>query len=90
VAAIVPVHKRLVADLTALRRRMQRDADAGAATGEPLKLEGLAIVDERHVAIVNDNDFAVPQAGTGTPRRSSRLWIVELPVDLSSLAAAVP
>jgi hypothetical protein len=78
-AGIVPVTKRLVADLAPLRPRMisdvYRDAVTDPAAAE-LKLEGLAVVGPRQIAIVNDNDFGVHTAGA--PPRSC-LWIIELP-----------
>ena len=78
-AGIVPVTKRLVADLAPLRPRMiadvYRDAVPDPATAE-LKLEGMAVVGPRQIAIVNDNDFGVHTAG---PPPRSCLWIIELP-----------
>jgi hypothetical protein len=46
-----------------------------------LKLEGLAVLDDRHIALVNDNDFSVHD-----PTRPQRtcIWIVELAEPLSS------
>jgi hypothetical protein len=77
-AGIVPVAKRLVADLAPLRPRMIADVygEAVDPAKAELKLEGMAVVGPRHVAIVNDNDFGVHTAGD--PPRSC-LWIVELP-----------
>jgi len=76
-AGIVPVTKTLVADLTDLRAEMRGQADGGAPTDEPLKLEGLAVIDERHVAVLNDDDFGVH--GPPQRRRRTCLWLVELP-----------
>lgn len=76
-AGIAPVRKELVADLTRLRAAMAAEADDSAdARHGPLKLEGLAVLDERHVVIVNDNDFGV-QGKDGTARRTC-LWTIEL------------
>jgi hypothetical protein len=75
-AGIVPVAKRLVGDLTGLREVMAAQADGGRVRHGALKLEGLAIVDERHVLIANDDDFGVH--GGGLERRRSFLWLVEL------------
>lgn len=69
------VQKRLVADLGPLLPGMRHDVFGGVEPqGEGLKLEGLAIVGERRIAIVNDNDFGVTDG-----RARSCLWIVELP-----------
>jgi len=76
-AGIVPVTKTLVADLTDLRAEMRGQADGGAPTDEPLKLEGLAVIDERHVAVLNDDDFGVH--GPPQRRRRTCLWLDELP-----------
>lgn len=81
-AGIVPATKTLVADLTKLRKRMRVEVDAGSGKGGPLKLEGLAVLDDRHVAIVNDNDFGGPRAGSRGMGRATRVWIVELPEPL--------
>jgi hypothetical protein len=86
-AKIAPVRKTLVADLTALRARMRDEVDGAAGAGGALKLEGLAVLDERHVALVNDDDFGVPQAAAGRPGRGCRVWIVELPAALPGVAA---
>lgn len=55
---LLPVRKQLVADLTELGLR---EAD---------KAEGLAVVDEKTLAVVNDNDFS---------ERPSRLILIHLP-----------
>lgn len=76
---IVPVTKRLVADLAPLRARMIADVYGDAVTDPKsveLKLEGMAVVGPRQVALVNDNDFGVHTAG---PPPRSCLWIIELP-----------
>jgi hypothetical protein len=75
-AGITPVRKQLVADLGPLRKKMTKQADGGEKGGGPLKLEGLAVVDSRHVLIVNDNDFGVD--GSGSRPRASLLWMIEL------------
>ena len=73
-AGIVPVAKRLVADLGPLRDLMTAQADGGEARHGPLKLEGLAIVGDRHLLIANDDDFGVHGKSDG--RRRSLLWLV--------------
>ncbi len=86
-AGIVPVAKRLVADLAPLRPRMIADVygeGADPAKAE-LKLEGLAVVGPRHVAIVNDNDFGVHVSG---PPPRTCLWILE--VDEPTTPAVLP
>lgn len=62
--------KRLIVDLTAL-------------PGIPGKIEGLAVLDDRTLAVANDNDFDVGaidadgnNQGKGT---RSRLWVIGLP-----------
>jgi hypothetical protein len=80
-AGVAPVKKTLVADLTAARRQMWAEATAGgrdrnASSDEGLlKLEGLAVLDDRRVALVNDNDFSVHD-----PKKPQRtcIWVVEL------------
>lgn len=89
-AGIAPVRKRLVADLTALRERMRAEVDGGEAAGGALKLEGLAVIDGRHVAVVNDDDFGLPQGAGGRPGRGTRVWIIEIPTDFDAVAAAAP
>lgn len=77
-AGIVPIRKKLVADLAGLRPAMLRDVyGEAAANGDlELKLEGMAIMDSRHVVLVNDNDFGVhaPQGASSPPRTC--LWVV--------------
>lgn len=77
----MPVAKRLVGDLTTLRETMAAQADGGRVRHGSLKLEGLAVVDERHALIANDDDFGVH--GSGPERRRSFLWLVELGEALS-------
>jgi hypothetical protein len=78
-AGVEPVRKTLVADLRGLRKSMQGEVDGGQAGDGALKIEGLAVVDARHVAFVNDNDFGVPQGAAGAAGRRTRVWLVELP-----------
>ncbi|MFM7137778.1 MAG: esterase-like activity of phytase family protein [Planctomycetota bacterium] len=75
-AGIVPAGKRLVADLGPLREAMTAQADGGRPLHGPLKLEGLAVVDDRHVLVANDDDFGVHGKKGG--RRRSLFWLVEL------------
>lgn len=86
-AGIVAVSKRLVADLGPLLPAMSRHVHGDVASAPPLKLEGIAILGPRHVAIVNDNDFALaanpaadagPDRGSGPRPPRTCLWIVEL------------
>lgn len=86
-AGITSVGKTLVADLASLRQRMLADVDDETRGGGALKLEGLAVIDARHVAIVNDDDFGVPQAVAGRSGRGCRVWIVELPAALPGIVA---
>lgn len=80
--------KRLVADLGPLLPRFR--ADAGLGADAPLKLEGLALLDERHVALVNDDDFGIHARGAERPR--SCLWVVRLarPVARPTAASVRP
>ena len=84
-AGITPVKKTLVADLTAARRQMWAEATTGDSNASAeqalLKLEGLAVLDGRRVALVNDNDFSVPDPQQ--PQRTC-IWIVELEQPLRS------
>lgn len=82
-AGITPVRKTLAADLGSLRKKMTKEADGGQKGGGPLKLEGLAFVDSRHVLVVNDNDFGVD--GSGSRSRASLLWMIELERPLPGL-----
>jgi hypothetical protein len=82
-AGIVPVGKRLVADLGTLREAMTAQADGGRPLHGPLKLEGLAIVDDWHVLLANDDDFGV-HGKQDSPRRSF-LWLVELDRPLGAI-----
>ena len=84
-AGIVPVRKRLVADLASLRETMAAQADGGRQLHGPLKLEGIAIVDDRHVLVANDDDFGVH--GDGPRRRRSFAWLLELEQPLAASAA---
>lgn len=75
-AGISPLRKTLAADLASLRRTMKKQADGDEKQGGPLKLEGLAVVDGRHVLVIDDNDFGV--AGGDRRSRATMLWMVEL------------
>jgi hypothetical protein len=86
-AGVAPVKKTLVADLTAARRQMwseategrggdtKKSAESDSEAEGLLKLEGLAVLDDRRIALVNDNDFSVHD-----PKKPQRtcIWIVEL------------
>lgn len=78
-AGFVPLPKTLVADLAPLLARIR--ADIGHPADAAVKLEGLAVLDERRVMLVNDNDFGVT-ADPGQPSPRSCLWIVTMPADL--------
>lgn len=82
-AGIVPVGKRLVADLGTLREAMTAQADGGRPLHGPLKLEGLALVGDRHVLLGNDDDFGVHGKQDG--RRRSFIWLVELDRPLGAI-----
>jgi hypothetical protein len=87
-AGIVPANKRLVADLGPLRGRMLRDVYGDRAEPEAsLKLEGLAVLRDGRVALINDNDFSVHKPA-GEPAAHTCLWILSLPN--SHLIAASP
>ena len=77
-----PVAKTLVADLEpllpAMRQAAAGDPAKGAANDTPLKIEGLAVLDERHVALVNDDDFGVREDAADDPRARTCLWVVRL------------
>ncbi len=80
-AGIRPLPKTLVADLAPLLPQIR--TDIGHPADAAVKLEGLAVLDERRVMLVNDNDFGVT-ADPGQPSPRSCLWIVTLPADLSA------
>ena len=91
-AGIVPVRKRLVADLGPLLPEIEAAVHGGpspAGKRRQLKLEGLAILDERHVAIVNDDDFAVHARDGATAPRSC-LFVIELATPLPGGVAVPP
>lgn len=82
-AGIEPLRKSLVADLGPLVPRLREDAfGPDSDPGSKLKLEGLAILDEQRVLLVNDDDFGV-HARPGSPRPRSCLWVVRLPAPLA-------
>lgn len=71
--AVIPVTKTLVVDLSTL--------------GElPIKIEGVAVIDEHTIAIANDNDFQIGDVGpdgnnvnTGVP---SQVFIIDIPAGI--------
>ena len=77
---IEPLPKVLVADLAPLLPRIR--SDIGLPPGTAVKLEGLAVLDERRVLFVNDNDFGV-MADPHRPPPRSMLWVVTLPAVLT-------
>ena len=77
--------KTLVADLGPLLPQLARDITGGQWKPEPtepvagLKLEGMAILDSKHVIIGNDNDFNIDQMlDQDEPIRRSCLWVIAL------------
>jgi len=82
-ADIRPVAKTLVADLEPLLPAMRRAAvgepEKRDASNAPLKIEGLAVLDDRHVALVNDDDFGVREDAADDPWARTCLWVVRLP-----------
>ena len=88
-AGVKPIKKTLVADLASLLPSFASDITAGQwqpDVGEPvagLKLEGLAVLDSKHVIIVNDNDFNVDSLfDENEMRRRSCMWVLLLPQSL--------
>ncbi len=88
-ADVVPVIKTLVADLASLLPSFASDISAGQwqpEVGEQvagLKLEGLAVLDSKHVILVNDNDFNVDSLfDDNEVRRRSCMWVLSLPQSL--------
>jgi hypothetical protein len=91
-AGIVPVQKRLVADLGGLLPEIESAVYGGPSPSgklRQLKLEGLAILDERHVLIVNDNDFGV-HVREGRPVPKSCLFVIVIPEPLDSSSPGEP
>jgi hypothetical protein len=83
-AGIEPLRKSLVADLGPLVPRLREDAfGSDSDAGSKLKLEGLAMLDDQRVLLVNDDDFGV-HARPGSPRPRSCLWVVRLPAPLAA------
>jgi hypothetical protein len=86
---VAPVKKTLVADLASLLPSFASDITAGQwqpEVGEQvagLKLEGLAVLDNKHVILVNDNDFNVDSLfDENEMRRRSCMWVLLLPQSL--------
>ena len=78
-----------MADLASLLPSFASDITAGQwqpEVGEQvagLKLEGLAVLDSKHVIIVNDNDFNVDSLfDENEMRRRSCMWVLLLPQSL--------
>jgi hypothetical protein len=81
-AGIEPLRKSLVADLGQLVPRLREDVFGSAAkAGSKLKLEGLALLDDHRVLLVNDDDFGVHTRSAAVKPRSC-LWVVRLPTPL--------
>ncbi|MFM7107465.1 MAG: esterase-like activity of phytase family protein, partial [Planctomycetaceae bacterium] len=86
-AGIRPVRKTLVADLAPLAARLQRDIEPGGDGRVPrkladLKFEGLTVLADGRIAVLNDNDFDVVADGSAAaapPRRRTCLWILTVP-----------
>ena len=85
-AGIVPMEKTLVADLAALVPLFRRDVFGGdGSAGARLKLEGIAVLDDQQIMLVNDNDFSVPGATSDdTEVARSWLWVIGLANPLPS------
>ena len=90
-AGVKPIKKTLVADLASLLPLFASDITAGQwqpQVGEKvagLKLEGLAVLDDKHVVIVNDNDFNVDGLfDENEVERRSCMWVLSLPHPLKS------
>jgi hypothetical protein len=87
-ATIAPVAKTLLADLAPILDDMRAGtADGGSARRDtkksgPLKLEGLAVADEQHVFLVNDDDFGIHEDADDDPPPRTCLWVVRLPSSL--------
>jgi hypothetical protein len=88
-ADVRPIKKTLVADLASLLPSFASDITAGQwqpEVGEQvagLKLEGLAVLDSKHLIIVNDNDFNVDNLfDEGEAKRRSCMWVLSLPQSL--------
>ena len=86
---VAPVKKTLVADLASLLPSFASDITAGqwqTEVGEQvagLKLEGLAVLDSKHVIVVNDNDFNVDSLfDEDEVKRRSCVWVLSLPESL--------
>ena len=81
-AGLEPLRKSLVADLGPLVPRLREDVFGPAAeAGSKLKLEGLAVLDDHRVLLVNDDDFGV-HARSASVKPRSCLWVVRLPAPL--------
>lgn len=89
-AGIVPVAKTLLADLGPALAGMRSLAGLPGRKAEGLKIEGLAIADEWHLFLINDDDFGVREDAAAASARSC-LWVLRLPRPLpgfSTLTAA--
>jgi len=82
----MPIAKRLVADLLPLVNAFNCDIEpeqpCPPAKPADLKFEGLAVLDDGRIALVNDNDFDIRPDGTGAanpPRRRTCLWLLRCP-----------
>ena len=80
------MEKTLVADLAALVPLFRRDVFGGdCSAGARLKLEGIAVLDDQQIMLVNDNDFSVPGATSDdTEVARSWLWVIGLANPLPS------
>ena len=83
-ADIAPVSKTLLADLAPILDDMRGgtanrgSGRRGAKKSGPLKLEGLAVADEQHVFLVNDDDFGIHEDADDDPPPRTCLWVVRL------------
>ena len=88
-AGVKPIKKTLGVDLASLLPSFASDITAGQwqpEVGEKvagLKLEGLAVLDNKHVILVNDNDFNVDSLfDDNEVKRRSCMWVLSLPQSL--------
>jgi len=81
-AGIASLRKTLLADLGPALDGMRSQAGLRGERAGGLKIEGLAVADERHVFLVNDDDFGVREDADSAPAHSC-LWVVRLPRPMS-------
>lgn len=82
-AGIHPVEKTLLADLRPMLDEMRSQAGLLDEDAGPLKVEGLAVIDQQHILLVNDDDFGVGKDDTTRPSGTC-LWLLRLATPLPS------